>query len=103
MPKTKKKAVQRPMRHFRLLYIGQWIRALGKRPVDVVRATGINEGYMSELISGGKKNPSGLVLVQIAEYLGIPLSYFYRPPPAQEVLDQVSEIDPAILSRLRQQ
>jgi transcriptional regulator with XRE-family HTH domain len=52
---------------------------LHKRPIDVVRGTEINEGYLSQLISGKKKNPSGLILAQIADFLGIPMSYFYRP------------------------
>jgi transcriptional regulator with XRE-family HTH domain len=65
-----------------------------------VKGTGINEGYLSQLISGEKKNPSGLILAQIADFLGIPMNYFYRPPPSQEAIDQVSDIDPAVLRRL---
>ena len=103
MPKRPQKPAHAIRRQFRLLYVGQWIRALHKRPIDVVKATGINEGYLSELINGRKKNPSGHVLAAIAEYLEIPMSYFYKPPPAQEFLDQVSELDPAVLSKLRSQ
>lgn len=101
MPKPSQKRTQRPKRDFRPLYIGQWIRALHKRPADVVRETKINEGYLSELISGQKKNPSGDKLLQIAEYLDIPMNYFYQPPPDKEFLEQVSEIDPGVLSKLR--
>lgn len=86
---------------FRPLYIGQWIRALHKRPRDVSKGTGINEGYISQLISGEKKNPSGAKLALIAEYLDIPLGYLYRPPPGQEFLEEAATLDPAILSRLR--
>ena len=102
MPKRPGKPPNPFKRQFRLLYVGQWIRALHKRPIDVVRATGINEGYLSELINGRKKNPSGHTLAQIADYLEIPMSYFYRPPPASETLNQLSDLDSAVLNRLRQ-
>lgn len=101
MAKRPRKPVQPFKRTFRLLYVGQWIRALGKRPRDVVNATGINEGYLSELVNGRKKNPSAHTLIQIAGYLEIPVDYFYRPPPSQELLEQLSEFDPLVVSRLK--
>lgn len=84
------------------LYIGQWIRALGVRQIDVVRATGMNEGYLSELCSGkSKKNPSRALLQSIADALDIPVDYLRRPPPDQHFIQQASQIDPAIISRLK--
>lgn len=74
---------------------------MGRRPVDVVRATGINEGYLSELIAGNKTNPSAEVLLEIADFLGIPMQYFYRPPPTREQLDQTAGIDPVVLAKLK--
>lgn len=85
------------------LFIGEWIRALGYRPVDVVRATGVNEGYLSELISGKKRNPSVSLLADIADFLGIPMGLLRRPPPDQEFIREAAAIDPAILSRLKPQ
>lgn len=96
-PKNRRAA---PQRQFRKLYIGEWIRALGVRQVDVVRATRINEGYLSELISGGKKNPSFDVLNQVADFLGVPVSYFNRPPPDREFITEAAELDPKVLARL---
>ena len=101
MQKRPQKPVQPFRRQFRLLYIGQWIRALGKRPIDVVTATGLTESYLSLLISGKRKNPSAHVLATIAEYLEIPISYLYRPPPDQQFLEKAAEIDPSVLVRLR--
>lgn len=89
-------------RQFRKLFIGEWIRALGFRQVDVVRATGINEGYLSELISGGKKNPTFEILNQIADFLAIPVSYFNRPPPDREFIAEAAGLDPKVLARLMQ-
>ncbi len=96
-PKTLRKA---PQRQFRKLYIGEWIRALGLKQIDVVRGTGINEGYLSSLISGSKKNPSFELLNQIAEFLRIPVSYFNRLPPDREFIAEAAELDPRVLARL---
>lgn len=87
-------------KQFRKLYIGEWIRALGFKQVEVVRATGINEGYLSSLISGARRNPSFDVLNEIADFLGIPVSYFNRPPPDKEFLAEAAGLDPRVLSRL---
>lgn len=89
-----------PKRQFRKLFVGEWIRALGVRQVEVVRATGINEGYLSELISGNKRNPSFEILNQIAEFLGIPVSYFNRAPPDREFIAEAAELDPKVLAKL---
>jgi transcriptional regulator with XRE-family HTH domain len=89
-----------PQRQFRKLFVGEWIRALGFRQVDVVRATGINEGYLSELINGTKKNPSFEVLNQIADFLVIPVSYFNRAPPDREFIAEAAGLDPRIIARL---
>lgn len=89
-----------PTRQFRKLYIGEWIRALGYKQVEVVRKTGINEGYLSSLISGAKKNPSYDMLNQIADFLGVPVSYFNRPPPDRQFIEEAAELDPRVLARL---
>lgn len=96
-PKTRRAAAKS---QFRKLFVGEWIRALGFRQVEVVRGTGINEGYLSELISGGKRNPSFEVLNEIAEFLGIPVSYFNRAPPDREFIAEAAEIDPRVLAKL---
>ena len=96
-----RKPSSRPRRTSTALFIGQWIRALGHRPVDVVRATGINEGYLSELIAGRKKNPSAVVLLENATFLNIPIQYLFRPPPDQKFLQEAAAIDPAVLAKLR--
>lgn len=84
------------------LYIGQWIRALGMRQIDVVRVTGMNEGYLSELCSGkSDKIPGWSVMSGIADALGIPVDYLRRPPPDQGFIEQAASLDPAVLARLR--
>lgn len=87
-------------RQFRKLFVGEWVRALGIKQVEIVRATGINEGYLSELMNGRKKNPSFAILTQIAEFLGIPVSYFNRAPPDREFIAEAAELDPKVLAKL---
>lgn len=85
------------------LFIGEWIRALGMRPADVARATGRNEGYLSELVNNKKKNPSLGMQQEIAEVLGIPVHYFQRPPPRKDFIEEARQLDPAVIDRLRRQ
>jgi hypothetical protein len=84
------------------LYVGQWLSALGIRPREVVKATGINEGYLSEIISGKKTGVGTAKVAQIAAVLGIPWQYLYRPPPDRKVIDEAISLDPAVLARLRE-
>ena len=69
--------------------------------MDVVRATKINEGYLSELISGKKKNPSADALYKIADFLEIPLDYLYRLPPDRAFIEEAAKFDPSVLAKLR--
>lgn len=85
------------------LYIGEWIRSLGRTPAEVSRGIGRNEGYLSQLISGQKKNPSLGLQQEIADELGIPMEYLRRPPPDKDFIDQAKTLDPAVIDRLRRQ
>lgn len=92
---------EKPEPPLQTLYLGQWLHALGKRPVDVVRGTGINEGYISELISGKKKNPSTKYSFLIATFLGLKVDDLYKPPPDREFIKRAKAMDPDLLARLR--
>lgn len=83
------------------LYIGPWIRSLGSTPSQVAREIGMNEGYLSELISGKKSNPSLSIQCEIAKFLKIPHTYFLRPPPAAEILKETSGLDAGTIARLK--
>lgn len=75
-------------------YLGGWIRALGATPAEVSRKTGINEGYLSELINGGKKNPAYAKLKAIADFLKIEVGRFDEPPPPQDFVRKLRELGP---------
>src|SRR6185437_10517234 len=100
MARGPKKGRRRGLEQENRLFLGEWIRALGTRPVEIVRHTGINEGYLSELISGKKRNPSIALLSEIADFLEIPLGYLRVPPPDREFMQKAANMDPALLSRL---
>jgi transcriptional regulator with XRE-family HTH domain len=84
------------------LYVGEWIRASRTTPAEVSRKAPINEGYLSGIISGNKKNPSGSKLALIAQVLGITVPALYGPPPPAKLLDQVADYDPDVVIRLSQ-
>lgn len=82
------------------LFLGPWLLALGRKPREVANATGINEGYISQLINGKKENPSRDIRDEIADFLGIPGHYLERPPPEKEVVAEIRALDPALIERL---
>lgn len=100
MTGRRKTPSRQPIRPQPSLFLGEWIRTLGKSQKDVAGAAGVNEGYLSQLISGQKKNPSAGLLVDIANYLGIPLQSLYQMPPDREFLKQARQLDPTLLERL---
>ena len=82
------------------LFVGQWIRALGKTPREVAQGAPVNEGYLSEIINGRKKRPSIEVLNAIAVFLGIPRDKLHSPPPTKDVIEAARALGPSILDRL---
>lgn len=52
-------------------YFAEWGAKVGKRQRDVVKATGLNKGFISLLWSGNKE-PSGETLAAIAKTFGVP-------------------------------
>jgi transcriptional regulator with XRE-family HTH domain len=102
MPQRTKPTRNLRQRPARRLFIGEWIRGLGMKQIDVVRRTGMNEGYLSELCSGrSRKVPGSGLLADIAESLGIPVDYLYRMPPDQDFVERAASLDPNVLARLR--
>lgn len=92
-----------PRKTFKKLYIGEWINRRGRYPAEVADKIGYSEGYMSEIISGKKKNPSTQFLLAIADDLDLTLNDLYSAPPSEEVLKNVGKLSPtdqATLSRL---
>jgi transcriptional regulator with XRE-family HTH domain len=82
------------------LYLGVWLTALGVRPAKVARDTGINEGYISQLISGQKRNPTRSILLRIGKAIGIEWYLLYEPPPPKATLEQLRKYGSGVLQRL---
>lgn len=91
----------RPRRPNPPLYIGQWIRRLGMRPVDVARGADIGESHMSLIISG-KKYPSAGVLEDIAATMGLTADALKKPPPDDAAIRAMAGLDPGTIARLIQ-
>jgi transcriptional regulator with XRE-family HTH domain len=79
----------------RTLYLGQWLAVLERKPAELARAIGCNEGYLSILISGKqKRNPSTEFMLDISDELGISVNALFNPPPARDVAGQVGKLSP---------
>lgn len=95
---------------FRPLFVGEWVAQFisqsGRQQEDIADAVGITDAYLSELMSGKKKNPSAHVLLALSEELGITINDFYRKPPTAAQMDKLKNLSPsdaAVLSRLLEQ
>lgn len=82
------------------LYLGEWFAALGVRPAKVAVETGINEGYLSQLISRKKNNPTRSILLRIGKAVGVDWYLFYEPPPPKGVIEQIKKYGAGVLQRL---
>jgi len=80
-----------PKAGLKKLYIGEWIETLGRKQVDIARAAELNEGYLSQLVSGDKKNPSADVLLRVSSALGVPLQALYSQPPPPAAVEAIKQ------------
>ena len=85
---------------FKKLYIGEWMVRLNCSREDMQEAAGIGKAYLSQLISGKKKNPSTAILMSIAAKLGLKLEDLYKPPPPAETIDSLKGLSADVLARL---
>jgi transcriptional regulator with XRE-family HTH domain len=77
----------------RTLYLGPWLAVLGRKPGEVAKAVGCNEGYMSLLVSGKqKRNPSAELILDISDELGVSVNALYAPPPARDVAGEAGKL-----------
>lgn len=82
------------------LHIGPWITRLGRTQAEVAKAISVTEPYLSELISGKKKNPTFNLIADLADELGIPVQSLRRPPPRLEAIQSVADLPPDVIHRL---
>jgi transcriptional regulator with XRE-family HTH domain len=87
---------------FKPLHVGEWISRSGRPPREIAEAIGVTEAYLSELISGRKKNPSALVLLALSEELKITVNDLYRRPPTAAEMERLKDLTPAQAALLGQ-
>jgi len=85
---------------FRKFYLGEWIARLQRSQVDVAEAVGIGKPYLSQLISGEKKNPSAALVLQLSEVLGVTVNDLYKPPPTAASVESLRAYSPGVLQQL---
>jgi transcriptional regulator with XRE-family HTH domain len=93
--------VRRPRRPPPKLYIGQWLKRLGMKQVEIARACDIGESHMSLIVSGDKYPSPGL-LAEVARAMGVPEHVLRQQPPDEATVRATAGLDPAVLARLGQ-
>lgn len=96
---------------FKPLFVSEWVaqwiaQRPGRQQTDLADEAGITDGYLSELMSGKKKNPSAHALYALSEAMGITINDFYQKPPTAAELERFRNLSPsdaAMLSRLMEQ
>ncbi len=80
----------------RKIYLGEWIEAIpGKERKQAAHAADVEVSYVNNLCGNKRLNPSSLVMLAFAEYLGITVDDLYRPPPSSMVLKELSNLSAA--------
>lgn len=92
----------KPRQRFNKLYIGQWLSRLNRRAGEVAAKSGVDEAYLSQLISGEKTNPGTAMMMAISEELGISVNALYREPPPIDITESLKAIRPDLLEALSQ-
>lgn len=63
------------------LYIAEWLKRFGMDQAELMRSTGLSEGYISALITGRHgKNPTLDALRKVARAIGVPVWALFLPP-----------------------
>lgn len=94
-----------PARKQRYLHLGAWLIRLGRTQAEAAEVAGVKPGYISELVSNKKQNPSQGVLLDISEWLGLTVNDLYTAPPPMDAVEahgQMPASQQAALGRLLQ-
>jgi hypothetical protein len=92
--KRKIKAIPAEKQEHLPLHLGEWMSRFDARAVDIAKAAGVGQSYISSIISGKKPNPRFTILVKITDHLGISVNDLTRPPPPSEEFDRVRKLTP---------
>lgn len=90
----------RPARPPRQLQLGPWLDRLGRKQVEAAKAAGVTAGYISDLVSGKKPNPSPGVLLDISEWLGLTVNDLYVMPPPENAVAAAGQMPPSQMAAL---
>lgn len=83
-----------PKRAYRVIYLGEWLKATGRDQKGAAEAANIDASYISNLIEGRKDNPSAAVMLELSEYLGITVNDLYRKPPSSSAIEALADVSP---------
>lgn len=87
---------KRPNLRPRKIFLGEWIGAIpGKSRKGAADAADVDISYVNNVCGGTRENPTSLVMLAFAEYLGITVDDLYRPPPSTSALKELATLSSA--------
>ena len=77
------------------IFLGAWLDYFGLSRSEAARIAGCGQPYISNIVSGDRKNVNAMYLLLLSEHLGISINDFYSRPPAAAAIDQIAHLSPA--------
>lgn len=84
-----------------ILYIGEWIDALGLKQKEVADRAGIGKSYLNLICKRTRVNPSFAVLQAIADAVELTIEDLKTPPPPSNLIEEIHRIPAGQIARLR--
>lgn len=89
----------------REIFLGDWLNEFGIKVGEAAEIAGCDQSYISNIISGRKKNINALYLLRLSERMDININDFFRPLPSQSTLTALKRLSPkaqaAVLAQKR--
>lgn len=86
--------LQMAKKRMRKLYIREWADRLGRKQVEVAKAAGVGQSFMSLVFKGEKPGMSVEALLGISELFGLSVNDLFRPPPERDVTERFAQLRP---------
>lgn len=85
---------KRPNPSPREIFLGDWIKFLDLKVVDVAKCAGCTQGYISNIARGAKDNINALYLLAISDMMGVTVNDLFKRPPPKSVVAQLESYSP---------
>jgi len=85
---------KRPKPQTRDIFLGAWLDHFGLSRSEAARIAGCGQPYISNIVSGSRKNVNALYLLRLSEHLEVSVNDFYRRPPSKAEINALANLSP---------